>query len=141
MGDRFSEDPFVLFQLRGRTRSKLLEDLAKQRREVLKAIAKETENNHENSKHRITTAYSPAQPHPAVLEPNLWWTYQGNLHADLVVITPAMEGDSGLHSAGDFPLAEDPRFPDARQKFLNHLHDQGTKLAQQAMIQAMASND
>jgi hypothetical protein len=32
MGDRFSEDPFVLFQLRGRTRAQLLSDLAKRRR-------------------------------------------------------------------------------------------------------------
>jgi Uncharacterized conserved protein len=31
MGERFSEDPFVLFQLRGRTRAKLLEDLAEHR--------------------------------------------------------------------------------------------------------------
>ena len=33
MGDRFSEDPFVLFQLRGRTRAQLLAELAKRRRE------------------------------------------------------------------------------------------------------------
>ncbi|MFM8673880.1 MAG: SWIM zinc finger family protein, partial [Vulcanococcus sp.] len=33
MGDRFSEDPVVLFQLRGRTRSQLLADLAERRRQ------------------------------------------------------------------------------------------------------------
>ena len=35
MGERFSEDPFVLFQLRGRTRAQLLTDLAKRRRRAL----------------------------------------------------------------------------------------------------------
>jgi uncharacterized Zn finger protein len=40
MGDRFSEDPFVLFQLRGRNRSKLLEDLAEKRRKALAAMVK-----------------------------------------------------------------------------------------------------
>ena len=141
MGDRFSEDPFVLFQLRGRSRSKLLEDLAKQRREVLQAIAKEAEDTTQVSQQRTANGNSPAQPHPAVLDPSLWWKYEGNLNADLVVITPAMEGDTGLNSAGDLPLAEEPRFPEARQKFLHHLHEQGQELAQKAMLQAMAAGE
>ena len=141
MGDRFSEDPFVLFQLRGRTRSKLLEDLAKQRRAALKAIAKEDESKRKNSQDSTTNLDSSPPPHPAVLDPSLWWKYEGNLHADLVVITPAMEGDSGLHSAGDLPLAEEPRFPEARQKFLSHLHSQGAMLAQKAMLHAMAAGE
>ncbi len=141
MGDRFSEDPFVLFQLRGRTRSKLIEDLAKQRRAALKAIAKEDESKRKNSQDSTTNLDSSPPPHPAVLDPSLWWKYEGNLHADLVVITPAMEGDSGLHSAGDLPLAEEPRFPEARQKFLSHLHSQGAMLAQKAMLHAMAAGE
>ena len=140
MGDRFSEDPFVLFQLRGRTRAKLLEDLAEQRREVLAAIAKAADTTNTKTSPTINKE-GPAQAHPAVVDPSLWWKYEGNLNADLVVITPAMEGDSGLHSAGELPLAEEPRFPDARQKFLNHLHEQGTSLAQQAMLQAMATGE
>ena len=141
MGDRFSEDPFVLFQLRGRTRSKLIEDLAKQRRAALKVIAKEDESKRKNFQDSITNLDSSPPPHPAVLDPSLWWKYEGNLHADLVVITPAMEGDSGLHSAGDLPLAEEPRFPEARQKFLSHLHNQGAILAQKAMLHAMAAGE
>jgi uncharacterized Zn finger protein len=41
MGDRFSEDPFVLFQLRGRTRAQLLGDLAKRRRRALAKQARQ----------------------------------------------------------------------------------------------------
>ncbi len=135
MGDRFSEDPFVLFQLRGRTRSKLLADLAEQRREALKAIA--IKSNQET----IVNNELPVAPHPAVIEPSLWWAYDASLNADLVVITPAMEGDTGLHAAGDLPLAEEPRYPEARQRFLKHLHQQGEAFAQQAMLQAMAAGE
>ena len=52
-----------------------------------------------------------------------------------------MEGDTGLHSAGELPLAEEPRFPEARNQFLKHLHKQGQILAQKAMLQAMTASD
>ena len=52
-----------------------------------------------------------------------------------------MEDDTGLTSAGDLPLAEEPRFPAARQIFLTHLHEQGAKLAQCAMINAMSTGE
>ncbi len=141
MGDRFREDPFVLFQLRGRTRSKLLEDLAEQRREILANIAKATENTTSLVDQKIHKNHVPISAHPAIIEPTLWWKYEGNLNADLVVITPALGGDTGLHSAGDLPLAEDPQFPEAGQKFLAHLHEQGQVLAQQAMLQAMTAGE
>ena len=135
MGDRFSEDPFVLFQLRGRTRTKLLEDLAEQRRKALASLAEQ----------RAGGAVPPEEtpppllPHPAVLDPALWWRYNRSLDGDLVVITAAMEGDTGLDAAGDLPLAEDPRFPDARSTFLSNLRGHGQASAQRAMLQAMAA--
>ncbi len=140
MGDRFSEDPFVLFQLRGRTRTKLLTDLAEERRKVLANHAEQlaSENELTNSENN---AGMPVPPHPAVLDPSLWWSYKASLDSDLVVITPSMEGDTGLDSAGDLPLAEEPRFPQARQNFLNHLREQGQVFGQQAMLQAMAAGD
>ena len=135
MGDRFSEDPFVLFQLRGRTRAKLLEDLAEKRRQALAALAEQRAESEacppENS--------PPLPPHPAVLDPALWWRYNRSLDGDLVVITPTMEGDTGLDAAGDLPLAEDPRFPEARSSFLSNLRAHGQASAQKAMLQAMAA--
>ena len=141
MGDRFSEDPFVLFQLRGRTRAKLLEDLADQRREVLTALAQAAKEEGVDPDNSIIDAGTPIPSHPAVVDPSLWWKYEDSLNADLVVITPAMDGDTGLHSAGELPLAEEPRFPEARQIFLNHLHEQGANIAQQAILQAMATGE
>jgi len=136
MGDRFSEDPFVLFQLRGRNRSKLLEDLAEQRREVLTKLAEQASAADDD-----TPADEPAPlpPHPAVLDPALWWRYERSLDGDLVVITAALEGDTGLDAAGELPLAEDPRFPEARDTFLANLRAHGQASAQSAMAQAMTA--
>ena len=136
MGDRFSEDPFVLFQLRGRNRTKLLEDLAEQRREVLTKLAEQASAADDD-----TPADEPAPlpPHPAVLDPALWWRYERSLDGDLVVITAALEGDTGLDAAGELPLAEDPRFPEARDTFLTNLRAHGQASAQSAMVQAMTA--
>ena len=141
MGDRFSEDPFVLFQLRGRTRSKLLADLAEQRLAVLAELADSVAEREKSSQKQDLIEDLPVPSPPAVLDPSLWWRYEASLSADLVVITPALEGETGFDIAGELPLAEEPRFPDARENFLNHLRDQSQKLAQQAMIQAMAAGD
>ena len=122
MGDRFSEDPFVLFQLRGRTRSQLLADLAHRRREGA----------------TVRLVHTPHPVHAAIADPARWWRYDAALDPDLVVITPALEGESGLEGAGPLPLAEEPRFPEANRLFLEHLQAHGTGLGQVAMDRAMA---
>ena len=138
MGDRFSEDPFVLFQLRGRNRAKLLEDLAEYRRKALAELAEKAEESGDETSGSGEAA-APLPPHPAVLDPALWWRYNRSLDGNLVVITPAMDGDTGLDAAGELPLAEDPRFPEARDSFLNNLKAHGQASAQRAMLQAMAA--
>ena len=138
MGDRFSEDPFVLFQLRGRTRSQLLTDLAQQRRELLQQRAQALRA----SQGAEASAAAPTAAHPtpvAISDPARWWRYDAPLDPALVVITPALEGESGLEEAGPLPLAEDGRFPEANGQFLAHLMAQGSRLAQAAMATAMAA--
>jgi len=133
MGDRFSEDPFVLFQLRGRSRSQLLADLAVQRRELLASRAAAA---------RAEEPVAPAAPHPvhgAITDPSRWWTYSASLDPDLVVITPAMEGETGLDEAGELPLAAEPRFPEANRLFIEQLKAQGMAMGQVAMAQAMGA--
>jgi len=147
MGDRFSEDPFVLFQLRGRTRSQLLSDLAKRRRKLLaRAAASKAAADR-------AAADGPPQPdaagplratHAAIADPSRWWRYDAALDPNLVVITPALEGDTGLDAAGPLPLAEEPRFPGANRLFLEQLKEQAQQLATAAMATAMdngSSND
>jgi uncharacterized Zn finger protein len=123
MGERFSEDPFVLFQLRGRTRSQLLEELASRRRAGAEA----------------GFSHSPHPPHAAIQDPGRWWRYDAALDPDLVVITPALEGESGLEEAGPLPLAEEPRFPEAGRLFVERLKQQGAAIGQAAMARAMAA--
>jgi uncharacterized Zn finger protein len=135
MGERFSEDPFVLFQLRGRTRSQLLVDLAKRRR---KALAKRAAASADALPQPDAIA-ALRQAHPSIKDPNRWWRYDAALDPELVVITPALEGDTGLDAAGLLPLAADPRFPQANHNFIEHLREQGQRLAAQAMATAMGN--
>ena len=141
MGERFREDPFVLFQLRGRSRAQLLHDLSSQRSKVLNEIARKNsqktnicKNNNFNSEKTIPT-------HPAIINPSLWWTYKGNLNTDLVVITSNTEEEAVILNGGELPLAEELKYPNSRAKFIEHLNKQGKVFAQNAMIQAMSTNN
>jgi len=136
MGDRFSEDPFVLFQLRGRTRAQLLADLAKRRRRALVKQARQARARGEN---QPDNSAAPQPLHSAIKDPSRWWRYDASLDPDLVVITPAMEGESGLDAAGPLPLAEEPRFPQANQRFLALVRAHGEQLAALAMARAMGN--
>jgi len=140
MGERFSEDPFVLFQLRGRTRAQLLSDLAVKRRALLAQKAKEAKAAAADAAPTASSSEPPANPAPiAIREPKRWWRYGAALDPALVVITPAMEGDTGLDEAGPVPLAEDGRFPDAGRHFVEHLKAQGANFSAAAMATAMAA--
>jgi len=135
MGDRFSEDPFVLFQLRGRTRAQLLSDLAKRRRRLLAKAAAGQAAAVEASQPDAAKTQSAA--HPAIADASRWWRYDAALDSNLVVITPALEGDTGLDAAGPLPLAEEPRFQGANRLFIEQLREQGQQLATAAMATAM----
>jgi uncharacterized Zn finger protein len=136
MGERFSEDPFVLFQLRGRTRAQLLADLAKRRR---RALARQARQARSSGQEAAVAEATPAPVHPAITDPSRWWRYGAALDPDLVVITPALEGDTGLDAAGPLPLAEEPRFPEANRRFLDHIRAHGERMASQALARAMGN--
>ncbi|MFM2080507.1 MAG: hypothetical protein RLZZ219_1189, partial [Cyanobacteriota bacterium] len=151
MGERFSEDPFVLFQLRGRTRAQLLTDLAEQRRSLLARKAQEARTAWEQANgEEGAPADTPPQPAAenapqrvpaAIRDPNRWWRYDAALDPGLVVITPAMEGDTGLDEAGPLPLAEDGRFPEAARHFVEHLRARSADFSAAAMATAMAAGN
>lgn len=140
MGERFSEDPFVLFQLRGRTRAQLLSDLAVKRRALLAKKAKEAKEAAPADALPQPAAEGSLNPAPAAIrDPNRWWNYGAALDPGLVVITPAMEGDTGLDEAGPLPLAEDGRFPEAGKLFVEQLKAHGAACGTAAMATAMAA--
>ncbi len=138
MGDRFKEDPFVLFQLRGRNKNKLLHDLAKKRSKILKDIARKDLTKKTGKGEEVKNSKEVSnQSNQAFSNPELWWQYKANLDSDLVIITPALEGEDGLSLAKDLPLARNPKFMDSHKIFSESLIEHIRLMAQQSMIKAM----
>lgn len=92
LGDRFAEDPFILFQLRGRTKEETIATLRQLRGE--------------------TTPTSTAEeiPSQTTNEPSLdletFWKYDRQLESSLVVITPSPDTHTVLDVLGNIPFVE-----------------------------------
>jgi uncharacterized Zn finger protein len=83
LGDRFSEDPFIIFQLRGRTKNQIIERL----RQIRSQKAKKTLKNApiaDLSKLNLAIA-KDINP-----EPKGFWQYNEPLESSLVAIVPPM---------------------------------------------------
>ncbi len=107
LGDRFSEDPFVLFQLRGRTREEIIADLREFRaRGSQKAESAEGSEGAGEEK-QLITGHSPLTSHS-------FWQYNQPLDPTLVVITPSPNSDTVLDVLGAIPVAELDAEPTAK---------------------------
>jgi uncharacterized Zn finger protein len=95
LGDRFGEDPFVLFQLRGRTKEQILTAL-RQRRGM-----EGEENSQLNSGENSPTSNNQL---PKV---DRFWEYNQQLESSLVVIVPPPSSETVLDILGPIPLATD----------------------------------
>jgi uncharacterized Zn finger protein len=122
LGDLFREDPFVLFQLRGRSRESLLEALRQKRQMVPPTETDEAEDPTE-------AASSPNLP-VATVDLSQFWRYDEPLDADLVVITPSET--TVLDTLGKLPLP-----PEDAPTVMAHLKALYQGSAQQAMIRAL----
>ena len=130
LGDFFREDPFVLFQLRGRTKEQILEALRQQRQQTLSKTAeaqpaKETKRKAASSRNVTPNVVRP----PVQLES--FWQYDQSLDPSLVVITPAEQ--TVLDVIGDMPLATTES-----QLIMSHLKTLYQSVAQQAMMTALS---
>jgi uncharacterized Zn finger protein len=117
LGDLFREDPFVLFQLRGRSRDSLLEAL-RQKRQAVAPL--EAEGLPSNEPSRLTTT----------VDLNSFWRYEEPLDADLVVIGPSET--TVLDTLGKIPLP-----PEDAPAVMAQLKSLYQSAAQQAMVQAL----
>ncbi|MEM9946916.1 MAG: SWIM zinc finger family protein [Cyanobacteria bacterium P01_D01_bin.36] len=147
LGDFFREDPFVLFQLRGRTKEQILEALRQKRRQAIDDSAapapEGTTPAKENAKKKSkkTSAKSkadkdqkanaaPSKPTTAVAI-ETFWQYDDPIDPSLIVITPAEQ--TVLEVIGDMPLAATEA-----QIVSEHLKTLYQTVAQQAMMTALS---
>jgi uncharacterized Zn finger protein len=86
LGDRFSQDPFVLFQLRGRSKAQILEALRQQRQ-----------------MHHQSDAALPEAPPVKPLSSDRFWQYDEPLDPSLVVIFPPASQETVLDILGNIP--------------------------------------
>ncbi len=102
LGDRFSEDPFVLFQLRGRTKEQILNDLRRLRSTGTGKLEPSPQASPAQSSEDKHTETIPNPQIPLKLEQ--FWQYGEPLDSSLVVIAPS-DNRTILDVLGTVPLA------------------------------------
>lgn len=128
LGDRFSEDPFVLFQLRGRTKEQIISELRRLRSASPDApLPEETPSP--------TVVISPA------IAPQTFWQYDQQLEPSLVVIAPPPSSETVLDLLGQMLLRSEGGTSGsvsahAVNEYLSSLYSQ---VAQQAVLSAMTA--
>jgi uncharacterized Zn finger protein len=138
LGDRFSEDPFVLFQLRGRTKEEILESL----RQLRRASVVSTANTENTEISDIQLEQQKQQPTPLKLDQ--FWQYNDPLESSLVVITPAASSENILDILGTIPLASDSTAnPGSNLSKLvtDYLNSIYQAVSQQAVISALNTEE
>ncbi|MDB9443277.1 SWIM zinc finger family protein [Sphaerospermopsis kisseleviana CS-549] len=134
LGDRFSEDPFVLFQLRGRTREKIISDLRNLRSSKLLDQSEGT-----TSKQEKAEIQKPISEHQLSLKSDNFWQYNEPLESSLVVISPSV-GETVLDVLGKIPLAKDEEnlvTSSAGDVTMNYLQSVYKDVSQKAFLAAM----
>jgi uncharacterized Zn finger protein len=132
LGDRFSEDPFVLFQLRGRSKEQIIEALRQTRSQ--------------SGEEELAT--QPTEPLPpstsissAALNLEQFWHYADELEPSLVVIAPPPSSETVLDVLGSIPLkitdGEAAIAAKATQATMQSLQALYQTVSQQAILTAM----
>lgn len=128
LGDHFSQDPFILFQLRGRTKRQTIEALRQVRSASTEAGPEPVQ--------RATTQFTPPKL-------DQFWDYNAQLDASLVVIAPPPGSETVLNVLGDIPLEPRPAsgVNTSSQVAMETLRQIYARVAQQALITAMKSGE
>lgn len=123
LGDRFSEDPFVLFQLRGRSKEQIIAELRKLR-------SSEVEENSNNEREEKENHY---QINKYPLEIAHFWEYKQQLEPSLVVIAPPASSETVLDILGTIPV-EPSTTAQAVMKYWNAVYK---NISQEAVLTAL----
>lgn len=130
LGDSFNQDPFILFQLRGRTKQQIIEAL----RQVWSA------NSTDQGSEAALTQPSPAAASLTIDQK--FWQYNEQLDASLVVIAPPPSSETILDVLGPIPWKPNPAKaaePDSTstQAVMEYLEKVYARVSQQALMTAM----
>jgi uncharacterized Zn finger protein len=128
LGDRFSEDPFVLFQLRGRTKEQIISDLRKLRG-----------NKSEANTNAKSDVQQPITHKQSSVNLSSFWEYNEPLDSSLVVIAPSVS-ETVLDVLGAIPLAkteEDVVTLTSSDVVMKYLDTVYKNVSQKAMLEAM----
>jgi uncharacterized Zn finger protein len=128
LGDRFSEDPFVLFQLRGRSKEQIIEALRQIRGVGSESVAVETP---------AVQTIRAATP----LKLDRFWQYSEQLEPSLIVITPPPTSETVLTVLGTIPLKSDPPNPASTKAAMDYLTTVYQTVSQKAVQIAMTTED
>jgi uncharacterized Zn finger protein len=144
LGDRFSEDPFVLFQLRGRTKTEILDGLRQ-----LRSQTRQDYDELSPDSQLVKTISSVAKKetleiekgtlinnNPAPINIKDFWQYDESLESSLVVITPPTDSKNVLDLLGKIPLAVNDA--DAFEQFLIQVYQTASQKAISALLSRAA---
>jgi uncharacterized Zn finger protein len=126
LGDRFSEDPFVLFQLRGRSKEQIIAALRQLR---------------SNSAEEAVLSDAPECSTSDLPSFNLhqFWQYDEQLESSLVVITPPPSAETVLDVLGSPLKTETPVNLATTQAVMEYLRSIYAQVSQQAVLAAMTT--
>jgi len=126
LSDRFSEDPFIIFQLRGRTKNQIIDTL----RQIRSQKATDSPVAVTELKPVIDTSSSSTATTP--IKTNSFWQYDEPLESSLVAIVPPIESKTVLDLLGKMPLTAADA--DAVQQYLTQVYQTA---GQQALMSAL----
>ncbi|MDJ0597745.1 MAG: SWIM zinc finger family protein [Crocosphaera sp.] len=135
LAERFREDPFIIFKLRGRTKHQILEGLRNLRKprmsqdENTSDELKETINKNQEIQENITQENQS-------LDIKQFWQYQESLDSSLVVIVPPTDNKIVLDILGRIPLAYEET--NIVKDYLQQVYQ---TVSQQAMMTALKRDE
>ncbi|MDY6803736.1 MAG: hypothetical protein SXA11_08005 [Cyanobacteriota bacterium] len=127
LGDRFGEDPFVLFMLRGRAKEQILDTIRQQR-----SPNEEKNTDIKTSEKRKTTSISNPQETLKVTD---FWQYDRPLEPSLAVITPPPSSETVLDILGPLNLGGNA---DGIMTYLKQVYKE---VSQQAIMMGLKQGD
>jgi uncharacterized Zn finger protein len=130
LADRFSEEPFVLFQLRGRDKEQILDALRELRKKNI-FIPQEQENSGDQLPQKtLKNSVNFKKVTLDQLSPDLekFWQYQASLEPSLLTIVPPIDNKTILDLLGIIPLPSNEAT--ALRQYLSQIYQATASISQ-----------